>query len=429
LERVRKAGIIAAAANVHEDDLAKRKRAQAARASICREFPDVGNLIGSVAGWDAIGEGVIFNRLRRLAILLGVGLRLRQTSPAGKMTWMEARRKQCLSKKFTRNLVVWATSFALSLAQWHHVVLFFGNDLLRTLQAEQGVLDGYPHWRLVQSRVLGPWLEEFLSVLFGFKLSLGHVIIAVTTLTLSGVVMFQAGRVIGGRQAGWSALLAFHVLFPLTMNHPWLYIWDFFVLLIAAVFMLLIVCRAPWWSFLLLMTVAFFNHDGALFIGVWMVSNGLAAAWANRRPDWGMVGGGALGSLGGILLVEYLRRSLLKGEIGWKLMGLEPPTDSQPYYFFVHLSENLNNIFRWTTHPRPDFLLVIPLTLVLALALAVMLVVRHGIKGAPLAIYAVTQVTALLLFTLIPETRWLLELVPFLCLGGMLAAKPDWDTT
>jgi hypothetical protein len=35
----------------------------------------------------------------------------------------------------------------------------------------------------------------------------------------------------------------------------------------------------------------------------------------------------------------------------------------------------------------------------------------------------------LLLFTLIPETRGLLELVPFLCLGGMLAAKPDWETT
>jgi hypothetical protein len=70
----------------------------------------------------------------------------------------------------------------------------------------------------------------------------------------------------------------------------------------------------------------------------------------------------------------------------------------------------------------------IPLPLVLALALAVILVARHGVKAAPLAIYAVTQVTALLLFTVIRETRVFLELVPFLCLSGMLAAKPDWDT-
>ena len=38
-----------------------------------------------------------------------------------------------------------------------------------------------------------------------------------------------------------------------------------------------------------------------------------------------------------------------------------------------------------------------------------------------------TQVAALLLFALTSETRTNLELVPFLCLGGMLAAKANWD--
>jgi hypothetical protein len=81
-------------------------------------------------------------------------------------------------------------------------------------------------------------------------------------------------------------------------------------------------------------------------------------------------------------------------------------------------------------HPHVDLLLVLLLLpLVLALTLAVVLVVRHGIKAAPLATYAVTQVAALLLFAIISETRTLLTLVPFLCLGGMLAAKPVWDTT
>ena len=169
----------------------------------------------------------------------------------------------------------------------------------------------------------------------------------------------------------------------------------------------------------------------------WRVDGGQRAcrSRANRRPDWGMVGGGVLGSLGGILLVEYLRRSLLKGEIGWKLLGLEPPTNPQPHYFFLQepdsfvLQRNFNDIFGWMMHHRSDLPFVIVLPLVLALALAVILVVRHGIKAAPLAIYAVTQVTALLLFARIGETRTLLQLVPFLCIGGMLAAKPDWDTT
>ena len=83
--------------------------------------------------------------------------------------------KKSWLKKFTPDLAVWTASFVLSLAQWRHVVLFFDPWLI--LQAEQGILDGYPHWRLFQSRVLGPWLEEFLMLL-GFKLSQGHAIIA-----------------------------------------------------------------------------------------------------------------------------------------------------------------------------------------------------------------------------------------------------------
>jgi hypothetical protein len=331
----------------------------------------------------------------------------------------------------TRDLAMWAASFVLSVAQWRHVGYFFGDGAFRlNVQAEQGILDGYPHWRTVQSRVLGPWLEKFLSLLFGFKLSAAHIIVAIAMLTLCGVVMFHAGRAIGGRQRGWSALLAFHVLFTLTMARPWLYIYDYFVLLVAAVFMLLMIRLAPWWSFLLLMSVAFFNHDSALFIGVWMVAKALADAWAERRrPDWGMLGGGVMGSLGGILLIEYLRTSLLKGITGWELKGLKPPTDPlDHYYFALQLPANLNDIYGWMANPR-DFMFVIPLPLVLALALAISLVVRHGMKAVPLAIYAVTQVAALLLFAILSETRAVLQLVPFLCLGGMLAAKPDWDTS
>jgi hypothetical protein len=342
---------------------------------------------------------------------------------------MEVSKLEHALTKATRELVVWAACFALSLAQWHDVVYTFGKYLQLDVQAEQGILDGYPHWRLVQARVLGPWLEKFLGLLFGLKLALAHAILAIVILTLCGVVMFHAGRAIGGRQRGWSALLAFHVLFALMMAPPYLYIYDYFVLLAGAVFMLLMIRQAPWWSFLLLMSVAFLNHEGAVFIGVWMVAKALADAWADRRrPDWRMLSGGVLGSLGGILVVEYLRTSMLKGEAGWELLGLKPPADGlEPYYFFLRLPDNLHDIIYAMVHPHSDLWFVIPLPLVLALALAIILVLRHGIKAAPLMIYAVTQVAALLLFAFISETRDLLELVPFLCLGGMLAAKPDWD--
>jgi hypothetical protein len=288
-----------------------------------------------------------------------------------------------------RDLPMWAACLAFSLAQWSHAAFFFGNDVLRSVQAEQGVIDGFPHWRVFQSRVLGPWVEKIVSLPFGSDLLLGHIVVAVVMLTLCGAVMFYAGRAVGGRQAGWSSLLAFQVLFALVMARPWLYAWDYFVLLVAAAFLLLGIRRAPWWSFLLLMGVAFFNHESALFIGVWMVAKALADAWAERRlPDWQMLGGGVLGSVAGILLTEYLRSALLVREIGWEIftdMGQRPTDSLEGYtYFHIQLFNNLSDIYQWMTHPTANLLFVKALPIVVALALAVSLVLRHGLK-APLS--------------------------------------------
>jgi hypothetical protein len=95
---------------------------------------------------------------------------------------MQERNEEYARTKTKRDLAMWAASFVLSLAQWYDVGFFFGNDLLNIFQAEQG-------GRLVQSRVLDPWLEKFLTLLFGFKLSLAHAIVAIAVLTVCGVVM------------------------------------------------------------------------------------------------------------------------------------------------------------------------------------------------------------------------------------------------
>src|SRR5262249_42040706 len=88
---------------------------------------------------------------------------------------------------------------------------------------------------------------------------------------------------------------------------------------------------------------------------------------------------------------------------------------------------NLHDIYQWVTQPNYDLLFLITLPLIVTLAMAVILIVRHGASMAPLAVYAVTQVAALLALGMRAETRNLLHLVPFLCIGGMLAAKPKYD--
>src|SRR5262249_16654601 len=84
-------------------------------------------------------------------------------------------------------LPVLAASLELSVAQWHHFALFFQSDLSQNIQVEQFILQGYAPWRIFQSRVLGPWLEKFLGLIFGFTLEIAHMIIATSILTLCGV--------------------------------------------------------------------------------------------------------------------------------------------------------------------------------------------------------------------------------------------------
>jgi len=303
------------------------------------------------------------------------------------------------------------------------------SDVIRAVEAESGVLQGYPHWRYFQSRLLGPLVEKAVSLVFGINLTVAHMIVAVIVLTACGAVMFYAGRAIGGRQSGWSALLAFNLLFAFMMSRPWLYIWDYFLLLLSAVFMLLVIRRAPWWWFLALLSIAVFNHEAALFIGVWMVVQALVDAWAQRRdPDWGLLSAGVLGNMAGIIVIEYLRNTLLKQEIGWQLFkdAQQIPKSGLDAYFHLQLTENWQDIVRWVTEPGFDMMFLILVPLVLTLIFAGCVVARHGAKAAGLAAYAVAQVVALLLLGMRQETRDLLELLPFLCLGGMLAARPEW---
>lgn len=161
-----------------------------------------------------------------------------------------------------------------------------------------------------------------------------------------------------------------------------------------------------------------------------MVAQALADARANRRrPNWAMLGGGVLGSIGGELLTEYFRTTLLKREIGWEIFSDvgKGPTSPLDAYVHVQLFANLSNIFRWATQPNILLMYLVPLMLVVALALAAILLVRHGVKAIGLAAYIFAEVTALLAFGLLSETRDLLQLVPFLSLAGMLATKRDWQ--
>lgn len=323
-----------------------------------------------------------------------------------------------------RVVAVCGVAFLLAIAEFRLLSFYFFDYLLQNVAAAQGVLDGLPHWRVYQSRVLGPLVMAMVSGL-GPSFLNAYFITGIATLTATAVVMFRVGHRLAGPPGGWAAMMGLFVLFSVLLTRPWLYIWDFFILLIGATFLLLVVRRAPWWAFLALMAVAFLNHESALFIAIWMAGQGLADNWTRwrldwRRWDWRLLGAGVVGGIAGLELVELLRELLLKREIGPELFQDANLAGDHSGSMHIKLLRNFESIIGWLVRADYSFPFLVPLLLLSALAVAGVLLARHRLKVAGLSLYIVAQVAALLIAAELAETRVLLQLAPFLALSPLL---------
>ncbi|WP_148293655.1 hypothetical protein [Azospirillum sp. B4] len=331
---------------------------------------------------------------------------------------------------WARIIAVGAAALLFSVAEFRLVSFLFMDQILPNVQAAAGVLDGLPHWRVYQSRVLGPLV---MAAIHGVGPSWinAYYITGIGGLTATALVMFRVGQRLGDAAGGWAAMLGLFVLFALFLSRPWLYVWDFFVLLVGAVFLLLVVRRASWWAFLALMAVAFFNHESALFIAIWMAVQGLADNWARwrldwRRWEWGLLGGGVLGGIAGLELVELLRTLLLKREIGPEIFGDVSRIGDHGDQIHIKLLDNLQATATWFTHADYAFNLLIPLALLAAVAVAAVLLARHRLKMLGVAAYIATQAAALYIAAVLAETRVLLQLAPFLAAAPLLLTWSGW---
>jgi hypothetical protein len=324
----------------------------------------------------------------------------------------------------------WVIAVLLALGQLRHQILFFNANIGRSVQAAEGVLEGLPHWRVFQSRLLGPELVGLLSSAGGLSFLNAHLVVSTVAMVLSGVLAFRVAGWLGGRAAGWGGLLSLHVLFALLMTAPWLYIWDYFVLLLGLLFLHLVVHRAPWWALLAVMALCFLNHESAQFCAVWMVAQGLADNWRLHRADWRrwrweMSVSGLLGGLGGLAVTELLRSALLIREVGPEIFNDVAMATIGPHVH-IKLSENIGEIVTWFTVPDYGLSFLIPLLPLTALVAAGVLLHRHGLAALGLFAYVLAQVVALALFTVLPETRVLLQLVPFLVVAPALLSNGRW---
>jgi len=322
-----------------------------------------------------------------------------------------------------RSRVLLAAS-ALALAQLRLIVGVLGDDFVRSAEAAQGVVAGYPHWRIYQSRILGPYLVDALSHVFPSFLS-AYTAFAIAALAIAGILAYRLGTRVGGTRAGIAALLAFHLAFALLVSRPWLYAWDFVDAIVFLVFVDFVVARRPWPHFLALIGFGVLNHEIAAYIAVWLVVDPLAQwRWGKAPLAWRPMVAGALAFVASLGIAELIRGALLVEQIGPKIFH-DAPTDIGSSFYFT-LGHNVDALV--VAFTRFDYRLpqLVPIFLVAIIAYALVLARRDVARFGALAATYLAIIAALLTFGVLLETRIYVVLIPLVALAAArISASPE----
>lgn len=136
----------------------------------------------------------------------------------------------------------------------------------------KGVVHGTPPWRAFQNRLLGPYLVSGLTNAFGSKYDKWYqTVVTVTTLSVN-LVTFSAMRKLGASNQKAAIYTAIGAgLFVLLQDRTWLYIWDYFDVLLFTLFAYAVYSRKSIGWFVVLFVVELLNREVAIFVPVWMI--------------------------------------------------------------------------------------------------------------------------------------------------------------
>ena len=312
----------------------------------------------------------------------------------------------------------WGAAAAFcAVAQFRLIMLVMGNGYRGSVAAALGVVSGQPHWKVYQSRILGPWLVEFLSIPLGDNYLSAHIVFTIVMTAAAGwlILHLTAGRY--GNDAAWSAFFLFQALFALVLDKSWLYAWDHIGIVSQILFVSLVWSGKDWRWFAGLFAVSLFNHESALFIALWMVADPIVKGWFDRRPiRWTGAVVGLGGLLGGEAIILFLRNVLLVREIGPEKFNMP---DGAGRDIQIQWAANWHFLAQSIIHFN-IFYLLIPALLAGVTVLAVILGLRDPRRWLALSAVQIVIVLSILSLALLSETRVLLELVPFLAMGTQI---------
>jgi hypothetical protein len=294
------------------------------------------------------------------------------------------------------------------------VLMLFGGAYGASVAASLGVMQGRPHWRVYQSRVLGPALVDLLDWIVRDD-NIAYELFSAVALAAAGYLAWRLGRQIGGTKA--AALLAFCLFqmgFAFLLTPPWLYAWDFIDVIVFLAFVGFVWTGKNWRWFAALFAVAIFNRESAEFIALWMMLTPLTRALLARRGlakkkpfDRAMPIAGFACFIAGFGIVEGLRRALLIEEVGPKLFPNSAAANGPDFHF--KLFDNLRDIGAASGNLQN---LAVIYFLILLAGLIFRLAWRDPARWLGLALVHFALLVSILVFGAMFETRLYLEFIP-----------------
>ena len=92
-------------------------------------------------------------------------------------------------------------------------------------EAASGVLDGRPHWRAYQNRLLGPWLVLGLSKV-GISYRTALIVFSALTFVIHNFLLAHLLRRLGQSPLATTLWVLFFCTAFLLLQHRWFYTWD-----------------------------------------------------------------------------------------------------------------------------------------------------------------------------------------------------------
>ena len=314
-------------------------------------------------------------------------------------------------------LVYLLIAFTGALVQFRLVILIFGRQYGASVEAAQGVLIGEPHWRVFQSRLLGPYLVRAADLILD-NFMVAHVVVSVSLLTLAGTLLLSGlTRIHGDRSRAALGYFIFCFLFAFCISRPWIYIWDLVDLVVFVLFAWFVLERRDWRWFAALFALAVFNRQSAFFIAAFMILDPLihflydrARKTEGARLDVKMIGSGIVLAAAGAGLVELLQRKLLVREVGPELIGQAENAGGR---FHFMLAENLRQ-FGQALSPNYALSFLVPLFVVAYVGFCVWVARRDPRENLGIAAVHLLLLASTIAFGYAFETRVYLVLLPMI---------------